>query len=172
MRWSRFVAVLGVVAGASFATYDEAQNLLATCEVQSQDGYARLLILSVLFGMHGMILSVGALLVLKYTRSGRGALWRVLEIAITVSLALVVGLGMAIADPVLNFVVAIGCTALVSCVEPGFARSLSHVAQAAVDWPNTPVAVFMVTLFGLGAFSVQALVERERATPGRRSVDS
>lgn len=169
MRWSRLFAALGVVAGASFATYDEAQNLLAACEVQSQDWYARLLLLAVLFCMHSVVLSVGALLVLKYTSPSRGSLWRMLEIALTVSLALLVGLGMAIADPVLNFFVAIGCTGLGSCVEPGFARSLSQAAQEAVRWPNTPVAVFMVTLFGVGAFLVQAVVQRERASLGRPS---
>ena len=132
MRWSRLFAALGVVAGASFAAYDEAKHLLAACEVHSQDWYARLLILSMLFCIHGLVLSAGALLVLKFTGVSRGILWRFVDVSITVSLALAVGLGTAIADPVLNFLVAVGCKGLGSCVEPGLARSLSQAAHEAV----------------------------------------
>jgi hypothetical protein len=170
MRWSTLVAAVGVVAGAAFAAYDEAQNLLAQCEAQSQDWYARVLILALLFSMHCMVLSAGAYAILRLSPVGKGTLKRLAEVATVVVVALAVGFCVAIVDPVLNYLVAVSCTALEACSQDGFADSLMRGAQVAADWPNTPVAVFMVSLFGMGAFLVQEVTHREHNASVRRGV--
>ena len=170
MRWSTLVAAIGVVAGAAFATYDEAQSLLAQCEAQSQDWYARVLVLALLFSMHCIILSAGVYAILRLSPVGNGALKRLAQVATVVIVALAVGFSMAIVDPVLNYLVAVSCTALEACSQGGFANSLMRGAQVAADWPNTPVAVFMVSLFGMGAFLVQEVTHREHNASVRRGV--
>ena len=170
MRWSKLLAVLGVVAGAAFAAHDEALNLLATCELHSQDWYARILVLVLLFSLHCLVLSAGAYAVLKLSRVGEGVIKRLAEIVVVIAVALAVGFCMAIVDPVLNYLVAVSCASLEVCSRPGFANSFMQGSQAATDWPNTPVAVFMVTLFGMGALLVQEVMQREHKLAARRSV--
>jgi hypothetical protein len=170
MRWSTTLAAIGVVAGAVFAVHDEAQTLLEQCEPQSLDWYARMLVLAALFSMHSLVLSAGAYSVLLLGDIGEGFLKRTAEIAYVVLIAVAVGFLMAIADPILNYLVAASCSALDACIQPGIAQSLLRGANAATAWPNTPVAVFMVTLFGMGAFVVQDIARRERNALARRGV--
>ncbi len=170
MRWSKLLAVLGVVAGAAFAAHDEALNLLATCEVHSQDWYARILVLALLFSLHCLVLSAGAYVVIKLSHVRSGVIKRLTEITVVVVVALAVGFCMAIVDPVLNYLVAVSCTSFEVCSRPGFANSFMQGTRAAADWPNTPVAVFMVTLFGMGALLVQEVMHREQSPAVRRSV--
>lgn len=170
MRWSKLLAVLGVVAGASFAAHDEALNFLSQCDVHSRDWYARMLVLALLFSLHCLALSAGAYAVLRLSYVAQGAIKRFAEITGVVAVALAVGFCMSIVDPVLNYLVALLCSALEDCSRPGFANSFMQGARAAADWPNTPVAVFMVTLFGMGAFLVQEVVHRENNVAARRGV--
>ena len=170
MRWSKLLALVGVLAGAAFATHDEALNLLANCEVHSQDWYARTLVLALLFSLHSLVLWAGACAVLKLSHAGKGAVKRFAEIAGVIVVALAVGFCMAIVDPVLNYLVALACSTLEVCSRPGFPNSVMQGARAAANWPNTPVAVFMVTLFGMGAFLVQEVLHREHKLAARRSV--
>jgi hypothetical protein len=170
MWWSKLRAILGVVAGAGFTAHDEALNLLATCELHSQDWYGRVLVLALLFSLNCLVLSAGAYAVLKLSHLGRGVFKRLAEVVLVIVVALAVGFCMAIVDPVLNYLVALSCASLEVCSRPGFANSFMQGARAAADWPNTPVAVFMVTLFGMGAFLVQEVRQREHKLGARRSV--
>ncbi len=167
MLWSRVFASAGVFAAASFAVYDEAENLLALCEPFELDWYSRVVTLAALFVVHSVILAAGALLIFRHTGRRRGFVGSTLEIAITVAVACVVGFGMALADPLLNFLFASACLLASACTEPGLLRSLHAALDQAARWPNTPVAVFTVTLFGLGAFFLQSVMQRESA-PGRK----
>jgi hypothetical protein len=161
MRWARLLAAIGVAAGASFAVHDEAQHLLAQCEAGSQDRHARLLILSLLFVMHSLVLSAGAYAVLTFRWVGRGLLLRMGEVAVVLVVALAVGFCMAIVDPVLSYLLASTCSALQACSQHGFAESLLRGADEAANWPNTPIVVFMTSLFAIGAFLVQEVADRE-----------
>ena len=93
-------------------------NLLAQCEPHSQDWYARVLILALLFCVHGLVLSVGAYAVLRLTLVRKGVLRRLVEVTSVVVVALAVGFCMTIADPVLNYVVAVSCSGLSSTLMP------------------------------------------------------
>jgi len=170
MRWSSLIAAVGVIAGAAFAVQDEARNLLAQCEVQGQDWYAWILVLAVLFSMYCLVLSAGAYAVLQLRVGGKSALKRFSEIAVVMLVALAVGFCIAIADPVLNYLVAASCSALQLCSQPGFLNSLLRGANVAANWPNTPVAVFMITLFGMWALLVQEVADRELNASALRGV--
>jgi hypothetical protein len=170
MRWSRLIATIGVASGSAFAVIDEAQNLLEQCEVQSQAWYARLLILALLFVLHGWILSAGAITVTRLDPFAQGLLKRLAALAGVVAVAVMVGFSMNIVDPVLSFLIAAPCSALEACIQPGFAHSLSQGARAAVTWSNTPMAVFMIQLFTIGALFVQGVAHHERSTSARLGV--
>ncbi|MEZ5460781.1 hypothetical protein [Dokdonella sp.] len=167
MRWSNILAAVGVIAGAIFAVSDEAPNLLAHCEAQSQDSYARMLILALLFCIHCLVLSAGAYVVLRLGRVGKGILQRIAGVVGVVAAAFAVGFCMAIADPVLHYFVVASCAAFDVCSGPGFANSLMRGTYAAANWPNTPVAVFMVTVFTTVAFVVQDIARREHNVPAQ-----
>jgi hypothetical protein len=161
MRWSRFLAAVGVTAGASFATYDEALNLLVGCEVQSPQWYARLVVLAMLFLTYAAILAAGAAPILLYTGRSRKVLRRLIDIAVAIVVALAVAMALLIADPLLSYAASSVCSLLSVCTTGSFGSTLRHAFHLAADWPNTPVAVFMVTLFGMGAVLVQGVAERE-----------
>jgi hypothetical protein len=170
MRWSRLVVAIGVVAGAAFAVLDEAENLLAQCEPQSQDWFARVLLLAVLFALHSAVLSAAGYLVLKFSLASKQLLKRLAEIGVAVAIALAVGFCMAVADPMLYYALSALCSFMDACQQPGLAQSLLRGSSAAASWPNTPVATLMVTLFFLGALVVQEFVLREASFSAHRSV--
>jgi hypothetical protein len=170
MRWSRFVVAVGVVAGAAFAVSDEAQNLLAQCEAQSQDWYARVALLAVLFLLHSTVLAAAGYLVLKLSLASKQLLKRLAEIGFAAAIALAVGFLMAIADPALYYALSALCAFMDDCQQPGFAESLLRGSSVAAGWPNTPVATFTVTLFFIGALLAQEVVLREADSSAQRSV--
>jgi hypothetical protein len=170
MRWSRLVVAVGVVAGAAFAVTDEADNLLAHCEAHSQDWYARVLLLAVLFVLHSTVLTAAGYAVLKLSLASKQLLKRLAEIGIAAAIALAVGFLMAIADPVMYYALSVLCAFMDACHQPGFAESLLRGSSVAAAWPNTPVATFMVTLFFTGALVAQEVVLREAPSSAQRSV--
>ncbi len=170
MRWSRLVVAIGVVAGAAFAVSDEAENLLAQCEPQSQDWYARVLLLALLFALHSTVLTAAGYLVLKLSLASKQLLKRLAEIGVAAAIALAVGFLMAVADPMLHYALSALCSFLDACQQPGLAQSFLRGSSAAASWPNTPVATLMVTLFFLGALVAQEVVLREASSSAQRSV--
>ncbi|MCA0175292.1 MAG: hypothetical protein LCH73_03230 [Proteobacteria bacterium] len=163
MRWSRLIAVVGVAAGTGFASYDEGANLLAACEPFGLDWYVRVFVLGLLTLTYAGVLSAGAFLILRCTGRRRGFFGSMVEMVITIAVALMVGFGMAIADPVISYVVAAACTQAFACTGSEILGSFRSAINVAANWPNTPVAGFMVTLFVVGAFVVQDVLLRESA---------
>lgn len=149
------------MAGAGFAAYDEGVNLLVACEPLGLDWCIRVFVLVLLSLAYAGVLGSGALLILRCTGLRRGFWGSMVETAITIAVALMVGLGIAIADPLIYHLVTAGCTQVFACGGSDVLDSFRSALYVAASWPNTPVAGLMVTLFVVGAFVVQDLLQRE-----------
>ena len=170
MQWTKILISIGVLAGASFTINNEAQNLLSTCVADSQDWYARLALLSILFVMHSFFLLTGAYLVLKLRLPGNGILKSIIELVFIFVVAYAVSFCMFIIDNAFSYLISTICNILQSCSQPSFTESFRRGAYQAASWSNAPEASFMGVMFTGAVILVKEIANYERKAKERDTV--
>ena len=170
MQWTRILISIGVLAGASFTISNEAQYLLSSCVFDSQDWFARLALLIVLFVMHSFFLLTGFYLVLILRLPGNGILKSIIELFIIFVVAYAISLCIFIIDNAFSYLISTVCNIFQSCSQPSFTESFRRAAYQAANWSNAPEASFIGVMFTGAVILVKKIAIYERKVIERNTV--